>query len=138
MKRPRRRQELLMSAAITVLLLIFAGLASFCVTTRGLAFLDWQMGQVSFTAGGFLGFISCTDYPTIIRSSRFLRSLTTAFAFMLFLIGLGPQFLRFLPQTRSYEHWSALFILAAILLFAASSVLGLIYQYVTTRSSADS
>lgn len=38
----------------------------------------------------------------------------------------------------SYEHWSALFILVATLLFAAFSVVGLIYGYVTARNTDDS
>ena len=137
MIRLRRKQELVAGAVITALLLIFASEASIIVATHGLDRLDWDFGQGSITAGGLLGIIGCTDIPAKIKSSKFLTSQTTIFAFMLCLIGFGPQFLRYLPQTESYERLSAFLMLGAILLFAVSSIAGLIYQYVTTRNTAD-
>lgn len=127
-----------MGAVITALVLIFAGAASIIVAAHGLGCLDWNFGQASITAALFLIIITGTDIPAKINSSPFLTSQTTVLIYMLFLIGFGPQFLRYLPQTQSYGRWSALFMLGAIVLFAVSFVAGLIYHYVITRNAADS
>ncbi len=138
MKRLSRGQELLAGFAISVFLLLFAVEAWIVVSAHGLGGLSGDSRQVFIDAGGFLGVIGGTDIPQRIRSSRFLRFQTLALSFMLILLGFGPEFLRYLPETDRYERWSIFFILGAVCLVAVSSIAGLVYQYITTHNTADS
>jgi len=138
MKRLSRGQELLAGLAISAFLLLFAVEAWIVLSAHGLGGLSGASRQVFIDAGGFLGVIGCTDIPERIRSSRFLRFQTLALSFMLILLGFGPEFLRYLPETDRYERWSVFFILGAVCLFVVSSIAVLAYQYITTHNTADS
>jgi hypothetical protein len=138
MKRLSRGQELLAGFALSAFLLLFAVEAWIVVSAHGLGGLSGDSRQVFIDVGGFLGVIGGTDMPQRIRSSRFLRFQTLALSFMLILLGFGPEFLRYLPETHRFERWSVFFILGACSLVVVFSIAILLYQYITTYNTADS